>query len=62
MVGKSDGSGLILLETGVGRLSVRSGGDGSQPTAEPGSALLLNDSVRRVVANRTWRRVARRCR
>ena len=53
VVGKGDDSSL---ETGV----VRSGGDGGQPTAEPGSALVPNDSARGRVANGTWRRMTRR--
>ena len=58
MADKSDDSSLILLEPGVGKLSVRSG-DGGQPTAEPGGALILNDSARGRAAS-TWKRVTRR--
>ena len=60
MVGKGDDSSLMPLQTGVGELSLRGGGDGGQLTAEPGSALVLNDSDRGRVANRMWSRVTRR--
>ena len=61
VVDMSDDSSLILLQAGVGKLSARGGGDGVELTAEPGSTLVLNDSVRGRVANRLWRRATRRC-